>query len=165
MGHYIHAIIAKSETLEPLVSNNEDAHLVVLSQGFAMVPLTEALYDSLPDNEGSVPPGSDKFEFLTAKICWQILELSQSGPIAYCETDYHGGSGSQGAIVWHQRAVTMPPAQFFSDHRRAPHELVQQPINAALHILGVVKGDDVDEFDGLGLGRFRNDEDWLEQPN
>ena len=163
MGHCIHAIIAKCELFGPLVSNYENAHLVVLSQGFAMVPLTENLYDSLPDRDGSVPPGSGTFEFLTAKVCYLLCELSRGGPIAYCETDYHGGAESQCAAVWGHQAVTMPPAHIFSDHSRAPHELAQQPVNTALRMLGAGKADKVDEFDGLGLGRFRDDQDWIDQ--
>jgi hypothetical protein len=37
-------------------------------------------------------------------------------------------------------------------------------INAILHLMGIQKGAARDEFDAIGLGRFRNNENWIKQP-
>jgi hypothetical protein len=37
-------------------------------------------------------------------------------------------------------------------------------INRAFRHLGVARGSEIDEFEAVGIGRFRSNEDWIEQP-
>lgn len=78
-------------------------------------------------------------------------ELSEHGPVACVETDYHGEHGVQAATVWENGNVVMPPT-------RAPIG----PINSALRLLGVEARPPYDEFDAIGLGGYRSNERWLE---
>ena len=42
-----------------------------------------------------------------------------------------------------------------------PSNSAQWPFSRALRELGVARGDAFDEFDAVGLGKYRNTEDWL----
>lgn len=67
--------------------------------------------------------------------------------VAYCETDYFGGAGDQGAKVWNNKKLIFHKYTWFG------------AINEALKLLGVKCEDGKDEFDTIGLGRFRSNED------
>lgn len=64
-------------------------------------------------------------------------------PIALIETDYFGGFGNQNARVIHGQET--------------PQE--KGKINQA--ILGVLRTKDVDEFDIVGLGKYRTNDSWI----
>jgi hypothetical protein len=74
--------------------------------------------------------------------------MSITGPVAYIEAEFFGGSGGQSAAVWSRGSETMPPI-----HSR-------DAINQALRFLGVQIGNAQDEFDALGLGRHRDTRHW-----
>jgi hypothetical protein len=80
-----------------------------------------------------------------------IASASHHGPVAYVETDYFGGAGGQAAAVWRGGTIWM--------ERRSDGS---GPINEALRLLGVRPTPGEDEFDTLGLGRHRSNEDWLD---
>lgn len=79
---------------------------------------------------------------------------STTGPLAYVEADYFGGVGTQFAVVWRAGAIVFGPAV---QPERAPGSLISQ----ALRLLGASSGGHVDEFDAVGLGRYRDVDDWL----
>lgn len=66
--------------------------------------------------------------------------------VAFIETDYFGGAGEQRARVKKGREIIL---------RRGE-------INEALRLLGVTGDANKDEFDKVGLGQWRNNEDWVE---
>jgi hypothetical protein len=70
--------------------------------------------------------------------------------VAYVETEYFGGEGTQAATVWDRGATIFGPA-----------EAEAGPINQALRRLGVERTAGEDEFDKVGLGRHRRNEDWI----
>jgi hypothetical protein len=74
----------------------------------------------------------------------RAARLSDAGPVAWVEAEYFGGVGEQHAVVW----------------RHGVGEEVGT-INAALQALGVRRSGDHDEFDTLGLGRYRATADWI----
>jgi hypothetical protein len=77
-----------------------------------------------------------------------------AGPLLYFETDYHGGSGGQGAIlVANDKVMYGPSAAEIG------------PINEALRLIGVRVGTARDEFEAIGLHRHRHTDDWLEELN
>ena len=161
MGHYIHAIIASPDVLAMLPHAGVHAIAIPLSQGLAMVPLIEHLLENLPESDMVCPSGSDRFEHLCSAVCAQLSQLSRHGPVAYCETDYHGGSGGQCAVVWDNEEMVMPPTHLIAPPRSRETE-ANGPINAALRILGVEAKGGEDEFDTVGLSWFRDDLDWIE---
>ena len=87
---------------------------------------------------------------LSASVERVAIELSRGGAVAYVETEYHGGTGAQSSVVWRNGAVTLPA-------RTAE----VGPINEALVLLGVNRQDSQDEFDTVGLGRYRSNDDWV----
>lgn len=74
--------------------------------------------------------------------------LGRSSAVAYIWTDYFGGAGTQGARVWTPSDATGRMVTGSGS------------INAALALIGVMRADGYDEFDSIGLGWYRSNEDW-----
>lgn len=72
--------------------------------------------------------------------------------VAKVETDYFGGAGSQSAKVFINGEKVLDQNNEFDWSLR--------PINSALKMLGVVKKDGMDEFDTIGLGEKRTNNDF-----
>lgn len=68
--------------------------------------------------------------------------------IAYVEAEYFGGMGNQSGIIWR-------------DGKRIFKKLAEQDvINIILNQFGIKRSKSLDEFDTVGLGRYRNTKDW-----
>lgn len=121
-----------------------------LSQGLALLPLRDVDMDAF-----LVPPLGEAaagFLYLFAQLSEQLQEASKGSPMAYIETDYFGGIGSQAAIV-------------FVEGRLAYGALAGPigVINGALRLLGVeISGQAHDEFEAVGLSRYRHNDAWLQ---
>jgi HEAT repeat protein len=74
---------------------------------------------------------------------WPI-RTSKGTTIARVSADYFGGYGGQSATVWSDGKVVAENVE----------------VNTALRFLGVVKTGGQDEWDCVGLGRFRRTETW-----
>ena len=81
-----------------------------------------------------------------------IREFGSDKTIAYISTDYFGGSGNQSAKVFMNNKKILDQDDEF-DWRL-------KPINSALKLLGVERISGYDEFDTIGLGNFRSNEDF-----
>lgn len=89
------------------------------------------------------------FESLTNGLKSLLLNASKGSIIAYFEAEYFGGEGSQCSIV-------------FINGKKVLTELNNtNAINTALQIIGVKRNNNMDEFDSIGLGKFKNTEQWL----
>jgi hypothetical protein len=74
-------------------------------------------------------------------------------PIAYIRTNYCGGQGYQSATLW-------------KDQKRIyAHTCTKGPINAALELMGVTKAKGKDEFETVGLNKYRRNNEWVENAN
>jgi hypothetical protein len=148
LGYVIKAFVAKLGLLEVLSAQYPAAHVIPLSQGMGLVPMTEALFDEINLSELSEDlPG---FVLMTMAAEKQVLKLYPGGEVAYVEADYFGGYGSQSAIVWQKgRRCDIYPD-------------TQNAINFALRSLGISRGHHKDEFEGLNLGRHRDTHDWVQ---
>jgi hypothetical protein len=71
-----------------------------------------------------------------------------------------GGVGSQCAVVWRDGAVVLGPLKT-TDEDGNMTPLLEGAINRALRALGVQRGSVRDEFEALGLGWHRDNEDWV----
>lgn len=81
-----------------------------------------------------------------------ISEFLKDKTIARIETDYFGGSG-------HQRAnLRINGKKVYSESDEYNWGL--NPINDVLKKMGVVSKNGMDEFDTVGLGKFRKNEDF-----
>lgn len=150
MPHMIYTLIAKTATLETMAAEVEVSIWVNLGvQGMGLLPVTFDLLAAFGDSdedddmlhEESQQAGMWRVGLNLEK--W-IRKHAQPDPIAYIQTDYFGGIGNQGAVVWHQDTT-----EYFPDGSAIP-------INKALEKLGVVPDKGMDRFDTLGLSHYRS---------
>jgi hypothetical protein len=150
MGHDVQAFISSRALLERVHQQYSGSQVVELTQGLALLPLLDTVYDAIPAEE-DIGIRDRRFLFLSSKIVQLIVRYSTNGSIGYLETNYFGGAGGQGAILANEGEVIYGP------------EWGPDSINSILRMLGVSNGDARDEFDAVGLGRFRSNEDWIEK--
>lgn len=132
---------------------------VELPQGYALVPITPQVFDSLGGGEGR--PFGDTFWFLSSGVDALARRVSHASPIAYLEADMFGGAGTQAMVAWRDGEVWAGPAT--TEFRWPPPDPASSPqwaINQALRNLGVDRGEAFDEFDALNLGKSRHTENW-----
>jgi len=80
-----------------------------------------------------------------------IKDFGLGKKIALITTDYFGGSGNQTAKVF------LDNKKILDQDDEIDWKL--NPINSALKLLGVEKKDTMDEFDTVGLGKIRTNND------
>ena len=144
MGHNINAFIGKNNIIEKLSDDWIKARTIPLKQGFSMVYLTDELLDDMTElsdleNEWDCP----EMMFFT-KTVFQIMQrYSKNTILAYIETDYFGGTGTQAGVLFENGKIVIEPTK------------EEKIINKILHRLGVYKEKDKDEFDSLSLRNYR----------
>jgi hypothetical protein len=153
MGHTVQAFIAKIEILQEASGGLNCAHVVSLEQGLALLLNTDEFYDELSESEGDNLP-HEEFHKLSSELTQFGVECSAHTAIAYIETDYWGGEGEQAALLWEHGQVVYGP----SKGRMGP-------INDVLRRMGVERRNNLDEFEAVGLHRYRDNKDWIEQPH
>ncbi|WP_225992740.1 hypothetical protein [Actinomadura rudentiformis] len=141
--------------LRELTGSITEARIVPLSQHLSLLPMTDALFDAVTV---AGAPGLDGFWKAPAGFDRVLATCSAAGPVAYIEADYFGGVGTQTAQVWDAGKVILGPLHL-AEGESSP--AAGTPISQALRRLGAVKGDHIDEFDAVGLGRHRNTDRWL----
>jgi hypothetical protein len=129
--------------------------LVPLRQGLTLVPMSEELHDTVTDWTTDKPAG---FWSLPGGFDRVLCDWSKFGPVAYVETDYFGGVGSQRAALWQDGTLAFGPV-FIDVGQPVPG--AGTPISQVLARLGVARDGYVDEFEAVGLQRHRATEDWL----
>jgi hypothetical protein len=152
MSHYIHGYVATTAILESVAEALPQARLVPLSQGLGFLPVIKVQVAQTDSHSNE--PAYEQFETLTRRLAAIASNLSTMGPLAYIETEYFGGVGTQSAMVWLNGTVIFGP--LLTDAAR------EGAINQALRCLGVVSGAHLDEFDAIGLGQHRSNEEWVE---
>lgn len=162
MSHSIYGLIAEAAPLRAATRALEYARVIPLPQDLAFLPITDRVREEL---EARSPDARE--DPVISKACSQLrpaclalaLGLSREMLVAWIETDYFGGSGTQSAVAFHEGAVVAGPSRTGD---AVP--LQDGAINQVLRRLGVVRGAEIDEFDALRLGRCRNNDDWRMQP-
>ena len=151
--HDLQALIANSEPLRRHAQSLRTAVLCELPQGLALLPLTDVVLAELAVGQGDVP--SALLPTLTRGALAFAVAASQAAPVAFVSTCYFGGQGTQDALVWSQGELIFSP-------RSAPYADAwpNSPISRALRTLGIVADDGSDEFDTVGLGKYRTTEKW-----
>ncbi|KAK3192241.1 hypothetical protein K4F52_001871 [Lecanicillium sp. MT-2017a] len=152
-------------SLEGLVTSTIAAEMqllptVPLRQGLSLIPL--------PKNEqahGDVTRQmADTFMQLSSKTYGLALRMSYNAPVAYLEAELFAAAGTQSAVVWRNGVVVLGPMIHDTDSgglwADPDKPCASWPFNAALRLLGV-QGEDVDEFDTIGLGQHRHTKDWI----
>jgi hypothetical protein len=154
MGHRITGVIGKLDAMQRLRSEFSAQPCFALSDGFAFMPLDYENLDEitgLHDEEVIL-----NFVYLTQRLTELLRGASVvAGEIAYIETEYHGGSGWQGAVLFAAGAITYGPAFI---------EEGVGPINDVLSRMGVgPRFGKQDAFDAVGLDDHRSNEGFRER--
>ena len=145
MVHQIQAIIGKREAVQVFADCWVWAEIVDLPQDCGLVFLTDALFDSItelfdkPDREEPSP-----LMLFTSAIRWALEGSACPGPLAYIETDYTGGYGTQAGVLLERGRIIQGPVEG------------EETINGLLRAVGVWHRPGEDEFDALGLGHYRH---------
>lgn len=144
MGHCINAVIGARDSVRGLA---EDwlREVIELPQDFGMILMT----NDFLENVGELMEVSDELCFpelenFTEEVKELMERYSFRTKLAYIETDYFGGAGTQAGVLYENGRITIGP-------RRG-----EGTINALLRELGVWRYPDKDEFDMLGLGNHRH---------
>ncbi|MYM28910.1 hypothetical protein GTP58_11305 [Duganella sp. CY15W] len=146
MGYLIQAAIMMADALPGKLP--PDLSVVRLDQNVRMIPLGDTALEKhdlpflalLEENNTKNLPGLLKL----------LNSLRTAGRIAYIEAEYFGGEGTQAHIL------------IDKDGEVKTAIATSDAINEALKWLGVPSGGKADEFDTIGLGRYRDTNDWLE---
>jgi hypothetical protein len=121
----------------------------------ALLPLTKGFRRSIGvDDSAAIVDG---FLELTDDLNQILMRWSDVGPVAYVEAEYFGGVGEQHAQVWDRGTTSFGPLHV-DEGEDFPD--AGSPISQALRYLGVRVHDDIDEFDAVGLARYRDTDDW-----
>lgn len=141
-----------SYTLQAIIANPDQVAIagscsVELPQDYILIPFSDAFREIyqipfLPLTDEDLVGLPDELNSLCAR-------LSETGELAYVEAEYFGGTGEQSSAVWKGGECV----GLFAFEPSA--------INLALQLIGVNRDGMVDEFDALGLGRYRDTERWL----
>ncbi len=147
MAHSVQLIIGRGPALDRFLAAWPEARRVDLPAGWTAVPVGDVLYDAIraryPDAETNGPFGMDP-PGLDAALC---VATGGGGALAYVETEYFGGVGTQSGGAW-------------LDGARVCASEAGNAINAALTRIGVVARAPDDAFDTIGLGRRRHMSDY-----
>lgn len=91
-------------------------------------------------------------EIIATTYIPNIKDFGKDKSIVYLTTDYFGGHGNQSAKVF------INNKKVFSQNNEFDWKL--KPINSALKMIGVNKLDNMDEFDTIGLSKYRSNENF-----
>jgi hypothetical protein len=152
MGHCIQAIVTSSRNAEAMCATYPCLVRVDTLPAIAILPVEEEFYDAVTQARPS--RRADGFMLLTAEFQEFLRGQSKNDRVAYIETDYFGGNGGQGAVVYADGEVLMPP-QWSAGGR----------INRALKHLGVRRAFFRDRFATIHLDDYRSNEELLEAAN
>lgn len=148
MGHCIAGIVSDIARLRRFSFEFGLHSPAPLSGHLGFLPLEDDLLDRLFPEQGSF---DGEMTHVSSALKAALAILSEDGTVAFIETQYHGGTGTQGATVYHDGVCIMEPSEDRSG-----------PISRALGLLGVEIGKGAtDEFEAAGLNRCRNNEDWI----
>lgn len=145
MAYTLQALVMKSGSLRaPLPGALK---VVPLLAGADLIPIDASALKAL-----GLPflpltdEGSAGLPFGISQLC---EKLSAHSALAYIEAEFFGGSGTQAHAIYSAGKSIGEPV------------VSESSINDALSYLGISKGDSLDEFEAVGLGRHRNTESWL----
>jgi len=154
VGHNITAIIVKGE-IQTAALKEWDLILEELPFDIKLAYIDSsysACWQSLKKLEGYLPAATELPLWFPRELV--ILDIaraltgSQEPSFSIIQTDYFGGAGEQYAQLY--RGSENISTDLFS-------------INDALSYFGVKRSDKIDEFDSIGLGKFRSNPDYLEK--
>jgi hypothetical protein len=154
MTYVLEALVGRNEINSVVLSQLPSSKLIALHQDVWLLPLTNKLVSEisqLPFNKTEkflLPP---ELKSVSANVILLAEQLSQNNKVAYLEAEFFGGIGEQVSAGWQDQKMVFHPRQSIT------------AINQALQWLGVLRDNEHDEFDMIGLGQHRNTEAWAQQ--
>jgi hypothetical protein len=146
MGHHLSAVILKG-CFDPEISESYDLQGIALGFDLTLFPMSHyytACWAKTIGVSGQLPGRQpEKLIFLSDRIIAHLLiEITNSTAPLYAiiATNYFGGNGKQWALVYQGTDL-------------ADDSITQ--ISSALQFLGVKQQSGMDEFDTVGLGKYR----------
>jgi hypothetical protein len=156
--HDVKAMISSGDALLRATKGLINAVVCPLTQGFALLPLTDDLLAELnlrSVNSEELPDAPLKG--ISDALHELALKISTHTPVAYVSTFYFGGHGGQEAVAWEAGNVIFSPLSNGYEGVWWPDSTVSQ----ALRVIGVSRIDERhDEFDSIGLGNHRETHRW-----
>ena len=158
MGHNINAVLGKQPQIESMHREIKVGTVETKGVGFSVLLLDESAFDSLTAEDNSPDPYT-QFRFLSAPIYNMLFKVGSKAEIAYIETNYFGGVGSQAALLIRHGEIVGPFAtedtweKNTNEYTQNP--LGQRAINHVLNLMGVSKTSKKDEFAIVGLETTR----------
>ncbi len=156
----LEAVLAREATLRNAAAGFSNVRLVPLHQDIYMVPMAGMLLQELEiryhGGTNVTRPESQQFseslfhptfERLIVGVDQFARHLSHNGLVAYVEATFVGGYGGHATMLWEHGKRLEPPGD---------------NINTVLKQLGVVCGRGPDEFETVGLGRYKSTKQWFE---
>jgi len=145
MGHSISGIVGSLTDLEAISTKLDCDGYMNSSAAWGFLPLDDT------DLDRAIPPPQDYFGgdfiYVSKQLVELIRGLSADHSIAYIETEYFGGVGSQSAFAFQRGEEVFPPTSS------------RDAINDALAAIGVdFTQTGLDEFESVGLHHFRSNE-------
>lgn len=151
MGHCIRAIIGKRADVQK-IAGDWPLGVIELPQDFGMVMLTNRFLDDV--EELYECGGEDIFPELDgffAAVRELMEQYSIRTKLAYIETDYFGGVGTQGGVLYENGKPVGEPTV----GRVCEPKMGTGVINGLLKALGVWREHGKDEFESLELFKYR----------
>lgn len=159
MSHAVSLFVGPLPALRVIAAASPRARIFALSASasaasYLVLPLTEDVHDDIHAAFGT-GDWLDNGPMLSSSDLALAQRASRGTALAYVETDYFGGQGRQNAVLWRDGTLVLQPAELPSGSSRSRS---LWPINAVLRGLGVSAALGHDEFDTLGVGRWRSNE-------
>lgn len=148
------AALAPFRQLDPAVV----FYTLTPASDLAVLPFGDDLQDRLHDRYGTGDwPEKQSIRLSTTDQSF-AADCSTRAPLAYIETDYFGGSGTQSAVLWQAGQLLIGPATLDTTQgvQRQP---TLWPVNVVLRALGVRAKPPEDEFAAFGLANVRSNDD------
>ena len=128
-------------------------------------------YHFIPFDSSNRTTASDQpitpYEELTSEIRETLKDLSFFGRCAYIETSYFGGIGVQRSETWDNgKKIDGPFISYDGIENKMEYENVtikDYSINQALKNIGIHCQEGKDEFDTVGLGKYRSNRKIFEE--
>jgi len=141
MSYYLNAFIGRQKSLQLLTNNFRTAKQIDGGNEIFIIPMTEDLYDEI--NNFMVSDDIGSVTYMTKNVEAEILKIIENECVGYVEAEYFGGQGGQSGLLWDK------------GERTKLFDFGQGCINSILKHLGVVAKRGLDEFDSIGLNKYR----------
>lgn len=156
--HSIQALIAPEEIFAGAKLILPSAVVCPLSQGLVLLPITDEVeMEFVASGLASSDPSPPLAKEMVPGVAALGARLSIHGSVVYAATFIFGGTGSQDALTWHGGELVLS----LSDDEDSMSAWPNSPISRALRHIGVKAATGEDEFDAIGLGRYRSNEAWV----